>query len=69
MSRLTKRQQRTLKEVLETATMQNARFSYYKSRLPQNEEQITPFIRDATHLWRETYIIAPLRQMLEDSKP
>jgi hypothetical protein len=70
MSRLTQKQKRVIAEVLRVASMETASFSRIGApvtELPMDESEVTGFICRRTRLWRESYILAPLRALLEKS--
>lgn len=66
---------KTLKEVLETAQMRHCNFEQMfggtpatGSQLPKDESEVTEFIKVRTELWRRTWIIGMLREVLENIK-
>ena len=39
-----------------------------EGRLPTNEREVTAFIRERTRLWRESWILPVLEQMIESEQ-
>lgn len=56
-----------LEVVRRTATMENARFGNITSNATHvvPEGEITDFVRDQTRLWRDTWLVHPLDEMIE----
>ncbi len=59
-----------LAEIRAIATMENAGFNLMwpdaKDPLPTTENQVTPFIRERTRLWRASWIIGPLDEIIKE---
>lgn len=64
----------TLRQVVTDAKMGNASFSQLTSKgpFPTTEAEVTEFIKQRTRLYRESWIIGPLEELiseLEDHQP
>lgn len=60
---------RKLREVRKTATMESASFYLQKEPgdwLKMGNETDTELIREATKLWRQSWILHPLREVIEE---
>ena len=65
-----------LKEIRQTATMENAGFGHPPSGrdlkcegdLPKSEEEVNDFIKRRTRLWRGTWILAYLDRLIKADK-
>lgn len=62
----------TLREVCETASMQKATFSRLHPNyddddgpLPTEEKQVTEFIKKRTYLWRQSWLVRPLTELID----
>lgn len=60
---LTEQQRKTIREVIEVVSMKGTRLSAPGKDWPS--DTYTAEVREATELWRESYIIGPLQEMLE----
>jgi len=61
-----KKAQQIINRVIEDATMANASFTLPGHSWPRDSDKDTAAIREATKLWRETWIIGQLKWALEE---
>lgn len=65
---LTPNQRRKLEEIRSTATMESASFKLLwpdpEDPLPKTEAEVTDFIRRRTAVWRDTWILGVLDDLL-----
>lgn len=56
-----------LREVLQAAQMERAEFSRIipNDSLPQSEKEVTAFIKERTRIYRESWIINPLKEVID----
>ena len=58
-----------LKDVFRVATMKNTRFGdlldFDDNCLPKTKKEVNVFIKKETKLWRETWILEPLKSVIE----
>ncbi len=59
-----------LKEVYRVSTMETADFtgSIVDAKYPKNQLEVTPFIKESTDLWRQTWITNPLQDIIKRLK-
>lgn len=68
---LSKRDTEVLREVYKHLLMENCSFSNIGpsddevGRLPTNETEVTEFIKRRTRLWRESWILPYLKEMID----
>lgn len=61
-----------LREIQRTATMERAEFRHINGPeigslpYPTSEDAVTPFIRERTQIWRDTWIVGMLGEVLND---
>lgn len=60
---------RDLKDIRRDATMDSAEFGLLNPErfdYPRREADVTPFIRERTRIWRDTWIVGMLDEMIKD---
>jgi len=55
-----------LLEILESATMNNCNFSLGGNGLPTCEADVDKFIKERTELWRESWVVEPIKMVLRE---
>lgn len=69
MSRLTKRQEKTIREVLAVARLERANFGGHRDiPFPKYDSEVDAFIKDRIRNWANSWIVAPLEGLLADAK-
>lgn len=69
MSRLTKRQEKTIREVLAIARLERAIFRGAGNvPFPTKDSEVDAFVKDRIRNWANSWIVAPLDGLLAEAK-
>lgn len=69
MSRLTKRQEATIRQVLSVARLEQAIFRGPGNvPFPKYDSEVDAFVKDRIRNWADSWIVGPLEALLAESK-